>query len=102
MWMIELAMKTITAASRIGSHSAVRETMCSLLGMSGQIEEILTRRLPLLTVNVKLLSSLGFLEAISRMPLGEGTASFHPDAGRAVPITAANSWASAPEVRDLP
>jgi hypothetical protein len=27
MWMIELAMNTMTAAVRIGNHNAVRETM---------------------------------------------------------------------------
>jgi hypothetical protein len=32
MWMMELAINTITADRRIGSHRAVRETMHSLLG----------------------------------------------------------------------
>ena len=31
MWMTELATKTKTADSRIGSQRAARETMCSLL-----------------------------------------------------------------------
>jgi len=32
MWMMELAINTITADSRIGSHRVLRETMRSLLG----------------------------------------------------------------------
>jgi hypothetical protein len=31
MWMMELATKTMTAAKRIGSQRAARETMRSLL-----------------------------------------------------------------------
>jgi hypothetical protein len=52
MWMIELATKTITAESRMGSKRAVRGTMRSLLG-SKTNAGILGVRLPPKGVAVK-------------------------------------------------
>jgi hypothetical protein len=40
MWMMELAINTITADNRIGSHKAVRETTRSLLGRVNEWPEI--------------------------------------------------------------